>query len=85
MYKYSLIERECVIRDYFYSCLYLLFRDNLLVQLQFERELFGDYFGLFQKSFVCFSCFDIGPKHRNKSKKIFWFRETNRKKTTETD
>jgi hypothetical protein len=45
------------------------------------------FFGLFQNRSVCFSCFDIDPKHRNKPKQtkkiIYWFRETNRK-TTET-
>jgi hypothetical protein len=44
-------------------------------------------FGLFRNS-VCFSCFDIGSKHRNKPKQIeffyFWCHETNRN-TTETD
>ncbi len=45
-------------------------------------------FGLCRNSSVCFSCFDIGSKHRNKLKQIknfcFWFHETNRNKT-ETD
>jgi hypothetical protein len=36
-------------------------------------------------SSVCFSCFDTGQKHRNKPKKIFWFREKTNRKTTETD
>jgi hypothetical protein len=40
-------------------------------------------------SSVCFSCFDTGPKHQNKQKqtekKICWFREKVKRKTTETD
>jgi hypothetical protein len=47
--------------------------------------LFGDFFGLFQQSSVCFGFFDTGPKHRNKLKKnVFRFCEANQK-TTETD
>ncbi len=44
-----------------------------------------DCFGSFRTSSVCFGCFDIGSKHRNKPK-IFlcWFHETNRNKR-ETD
>ncbi len=33
---------------------------------------FGDFFGLFRENSVCFGCFDTGPKHRNKPKKIFF-------------
>jgi hypothetical protein len=37
-------------------------------------------FGLIQNSAVCFGCFDIGSKHRNKPKQTknfsFWFHET---------
>jgi hypothetical protein len=59
------------------SCLSLLFRKNLLVQLQFDRErfwrIFWFVFSLFQKSSsVCFGCFDTGPKHQNKPEKFFW-------------
>jgi hypothetical protein len=43
---------------------------------------------LFKNSYVCFGCFHIGLKHRNKPKqsKFFclWFHKTNRN-TTETD
>ncbi len=39
---------------------------------------FEDFFGLFRQSFVCFGCFDTCPKHRKKTEKNFWFRETNR-------
>ncbi len=52
-----------------------------------KESLFGyfsEYFGLFgllQNGFVCFGCFDIGSKHRNKPKQFkkfcFWFHETN--------
>jgi hypothetical protein len=31
-----------------------------------------DCFGSFRNSSVCFGCFDIGSKHRNKPKKIFF-------------
>jgi hypothetical protein len=45
-------------------------------------------FGLLQNSSVCFGCFYIGTKHRNKPKQTeifsFWFHETNRNKP-ETD
>ncbi len=42
-------------------------------------------FGLLRNSSVCFGCFDIGSKHRNKRKFFsFWFHETNRNKP-ETD
>jgi hypothetical protein len=33
---------------------------------------FGDFFGLFRENSVCFGCFDTGPKHRNKPKKMFF-------------
>jgi hypothetical protein len=36
-------------------------------------------------SSVCFGCYDTGPKHRNKPKKTFWFREKTNRKSTETD
>ncbi len=45
---------------------------------------FFDFFCLFRNGFACFGCFDTGPKHKNKLKKCFWLRETN-KNTTETD
>ena len=42
-------------------------------------------FGFLRNRSVCFGCFDIGSKHRNKPKICcFWFHETNRN-TTETD
>ncbi len=42
-------------------------------------------FGLFRNSSVCFGCFDISSKHRNKPKYLcFLFHETNRNKR-ETD
>ncbi len=45
-------------------------------------------FALFRNCSVCFNCFDIGSKHRNKLKQTeffcFWFHDTNRNKT-ETD
>ena len=43
------------------------YREHILV---FFRKLRVDlvYFGLFQNSTVCFGCFDIGSKHRNKPK-----------------
>ncbi len=34
--------------------------------------IFLVYFGLFRENSVCFSCFDTGPKHRNKPKKKFF-------------
>ncbi len=60
---------------------------------QFEREyiwvIFKKFrvvsvcFGLLRNSSVCFGCFDIGSKHRNKPKQTklvcFGFHETNRK------
>jgi hypothetical protein len=36
------------------------------------ENIFGDFFGLFQENSVCFGCFDTGPKHRNKPKKMFF-------------
>ncbi len=54
------------------------FKDTLI------ESVFGDFFGLFglfRKSSFCFGCFDTNPKHRNKPKTFFWFRETNRKTT----
>jgi hypothetical protein len=57
-----------------------------------ERAYFGTVFfrkfrgflGLFRNSAVCFGCFDIGLKHRNKTKQTeffrFWFHETNETK-----
>ncbi len=36
------------------------------------ENFFGDFFGLFRENSVCFGCFDTGPKHRNKPKKIFF-------------
>jgi hypothetical protein len=48
-------------------CLYLLFRDNLLVQLQFDRESFFEIFcGLFRKSSVCFDTGRETPKQTQK-------------------
>ncbi len=48
-------------------------------------KIFLVFFGLFQNSSVCFGCFDIGSKHRNKPKYFcFLFHETNRNKR-ETD
>ncbi len=35
-------------------------------------EIFSVCFGLFQEYAVCFGCFDTGPKHRNKLKKMFF-------------
>jgi hypothetical protein len=49
-----------------------------------QKAFIGHFFGLFLIKFFCFGCFDKGPKHRNKPKKKFWLRETNRK-TTKTD
>jgi hypothetical protein len=65
---------------------------------QFDREHILVFFrkflvvsvcvGFFRNNSVCFSCFDIGSKHRNKPKQTeifcFWFHKTNRN-TTETD
>ena len=48
-------------------------------------KIFLVCFGLFRNSSVCFGCFDIGLKHRNKQKYFcFLFHETNRNKR-ETD
>jgi hypothetical protein len=41
-------------------------------KLTVSRTFFGDFFGLFRQSSVCFSCFNTGPKHRNKPKKMFF-------------
>jgi hypothetical protein len=59
---------------------------------QFKREHIWEFFrkfrvvsvcfGMLRNSSVCFGCFDIGSKHRNKY--FFWFHETNRNKR-ETD
>jgi hypothetical protein len=53
-----------------------------------EEHSLQTFFCLFRFSrnrFVCFGCFDMCSKHRNKPKnRFFWFHETNRK-TTETD
>jgi hypothetical protein len=57
---------------------------------QFKREYIWVFFrkfwvvsvcfGLLQNSYVCFGCFDIGSKHRNKPKLFFvLFHETNAK------
>jgi hypothetical protein len=52
---------------------------------QFKREYIWEFFIKFMVVSVCFGCFDIGSKHRNKPNFfLFWFHETNRNKR-ETD
>jgi hypothetical protein len=43
---------------------------------------FPDCFGSLRNSSVCFGCFDIGSKHRNKPKKIFFLVSQNKPKQT---
>jgi hypothetical protein len=48
-----------------------MFRLNLNKQKTNQNSLIESifwYFGLFRNSSVCFSCFDMGSKHRNKQK-----------------
>jgi hypothetical protein len=61
---------------------------GFLVPIFLKESIFG-YFsenlGLFRYVLVCFGCFDIGSKHRNKRNFLcFWFHETNQNKR-ETD
>jgi hypothetical protein len=62
-------------------------REHILVFL-WKFRVVSVCFGLFRNSSVCFNCFDIGLKHRNKPKQTktfsFWFNKTNRNKP-ETD
>jgi hypothetical protein len=66
--------------EIFSSCRYLLFRENflfskILIESKFRYHIFPkilDCFGSFRNSSVCFGCFDIGSKHRNKLKNFFF-------------
>ncbi len=74
--------------EIFSSCLYHLLKENFFCSAKFwKRAYLGifqkipDCFGSFRNSSVCFGCFDINSKHRNKPK-IFFFGFT---KQTETN
>jgi hypothetical protein len=45
---------------------------HFYIEILFDPSLFSVSFGFFRNKSVCFGCFETGPKHRNKPKKIFF-------------
>jgi len=67
--------------QYTFSFFFVQFETNLFVSV--VSKYFLVRFGSFWNKSVCFDCFDVHPKHRNKPKQnLYWFRkgtETNAK------